>query len=53
MKKDSEILIKCNKAIKKEFISLCKDNDTSASREIRAFMQRYISENTQVEIKAV
>ncbi len=47
MKKDSEILVKCNRDVKKEFIALCKDNDTSASREIRQFMQNYVKENKQ------
>lgn len=45
MKKDSEILVKCNRDVKKEFISLCKEVDTTASREIRNFMQNYIKEN--------
>jgi len=49
MKKDSEFLIKCNKEVKKTFISLCKENDTSASREIRHFMQKYIKKNSNQE----
>ena len=49
MKKDSELLVKCNKSVKKEFIELCKENDTSASREIRHFMQKYVRENSNQE----
>lgn len=49
MKKDSEILVKCNRDVKKEFISLCKEIDTTASREIRRFMQQFIKENSETE----
>lgn len=49
MKKDDTILVKCNKEMKKEFISLCKEVDTSASREIRRFMQQFIKENSKTD----
>lgn len=49
MKKDDTILVKCNKETKKEFISLCKEVDTTASREIRRFMQQFIKENSETE----
>ena len=45
MKKDDNLLIKINKQEKKEFIKLCKEQDTSASREVRHFIKRYVKEN--------
>ncbi|MGB0343416.1 MAG: hypothetical protein ACPGGG_08275 [Parvibaculales bacterium] len=43
-KKDSTLLIKINKQEKKEFIRLCEQDDTTASREIRRFIKRFIRE---------
>lgn len=40
--KNDQLLIKINKDTKKEFIKLCKEDDSSASREIRKFIQSYI-----------
>lgn len=47
MKKDDTLLIKINKEQKKQFIQLCKDTDTSASRELRNFIKNFIKENTE------
>lgn len=49
MKKDDNLLIKINKEQKKEFIQLCKDIDTSASREIRHFIKKFIAEHKEAE----
>lgn len=46
MKKDDTLIVKINKEQKKEFIEYCKENDTSASREIRHFIKKFLSENT-------
>ena len=40
MKKDDTLIIKINKEQKKQFIQLCKDDDTSASREVRNFISK-------------
>ncbi|MBL6767526.1 MAG: hypothetical protein ACJZ4P_02025 [Candidatus Micropelagos sp.] len=40
--KDSTLLVKINKEDKKLFIKLCEGNDTTASREIRQFIKKYI-----------
>ena len=45
MKKDDTLIIKINKEQKKEFIELCKDIDTSASREVRNFIKKFIENN--------
>jgi len=49
MVKDDTLLIKLNKEQKKEFIRLCKDDDTSASREIRNFIKNFIKEAKKAE----
>ena len=45
-KKDAQLLVKINKEDKKKFIELCEDEDTTASREIRKFIERYVRENS-------
>ena len=47
MKKDDNLIIKINKEQKKQFIELCKDVDTSASRELRHFIKNFIEENAK------
>jgi hypothetical protein len=47
MKKDDTLIIKINKEQKKEFIQICKDDDTSASREIRNFIRNFIKEHAE------
>jgi len=44
--KNDQLLVKINKEVKKEFIKLCERDDTSASREIRKFVEHYIKEHT-------
>lgn len=47
MKKDDTLIVKMNKEQKKAFIDLCKDNDTSASREIRNFIKNFLEDKEQ------
>lgn len=47
MKKDDTLIIKINKEQKKEFIQLCKDDDTSASREVRNFIKNFIQKSAE------
>lgn len=49
MKKDDTLLVKVNKEQKKEFIQLCKDMDTTASREIRHFIKKFVAEQKESE----
>lgn len=49
MVKNDTLLIKVNKEQKKEFIQLCKDDDTTASRELRNFIKKFIKEYKQAE----
>jgi hypothetical protein len=47
MKKDDTLIVKINKEQKKEFIALCKDTDTSASREVRHFIKKFIEDHKE------
>ena len=40
--KNDQLLVKINKETKKQFIKLCELDDTTASREVRKFIDRYI-----------
>lgn len=42
--KNDQLLIKINKEVKKEFIRLCENDDTTASREVRKFIEQYIKD---------
>jgi hypothetical protein len=43
--KNDQLLVKINKEDKKKFIALCESDDTTASREIRKFIERFLKEN--------
>ena len=43
--KNDQLLVKINKEDKKKFIALCESDDTTASREIRKFIDRFLKEN--------
>ena len=40
--KNDQLLVKINKEVKKKFIELCEKDDTTASREVRRFIESYI-----------
>jgi len=46
-KRDSQLVIRIHKEERDEFVELCEALDTSASREIRAFMRSYVAKNTK------
>lgn len=43
-KKDSQLVIRINGEDRDEFVSLCDELDTSAAREIRKFIRRFVKE---------
>ena len=45
--KDSQLVLRLKKEERDEFVSLCKDMDTSAAREIRRFIRDFVKENGQ------
>jgi hypothetical protein len=40
--KNDQLLVKINKDVKKKFIAICEAQDTSASREVRKFIENFI-----------
>ncbi len=42
--KDGQLVIRINKNVRDEFISMCEDMDTTAAREIRRFINNFIAE---------
>ncbi len=44
-KKDSQLVIRINGQERDEFVLLCEELDTSASREIRRFIRRFLSKH--------
>ena len=44
-KKDSQLILRLDKEERDAFISLCKEMDTSAAREIRAFIRGFTKKN--------
>jgi hypothetical protein len=47
-KKDSQLVIRINGEERDEFVSLCEDLDTSAARELRKFIRRFVAEHKEV-----
>jgi hypothetical protein len=41
--KDSQLLIRIDKAEREAFVSICEKLDTSAAREIRRFMREFVA----------
>lgn len=44
--KNDQLLVKINRDDKKKFIELCEAEDTSASREVRKFIETFIKKNS-------
>ena len=47
--KNDQLLIKINKDVKKKFINICESQDTSASREVRKFIENFIENYQKTE----
>lgn len=47
MKKNDQLLVKINKEEKKEFIKLCEKKDTTASREVRNFIKKFMEQSKE------
>jgi len=44
-KKDSQLIIRLEKDLRNDFVELCDELDTSAAREIRGFIKRFLEKN--------
>jgi metal-responsive CopG/Arc/MetJ family transcriptional regulator len=47
MKKDAQLLVKLDKELKKEFNDLCKELDTSTSRQVRHLIRDFLKEHNK------
>ena len=45
VKKDKQLVIRLTEEESEQFIDLCYDMDTSASREVRKFIKNFIERN--------
>ena len=43
--KDSQLVIRINRADRDQFVELCEDLESSAAREIRKFMKRFVTDH--------
>lgn len=46
-KKNSQLIIRLNKEEKDSFIDLCDDLDTSAAREVRHFIRKFLKQHEE------
>jgi hypothetical protein len=44
-KKDSQLVLRLDKEERDAFVSLCNELDTSAAREIRGFIRKFLKEH--------
>ena len=44
-RKDSQLVLRLDKEERDAFVDLCKELDTSAAREIRGFIRRFMKKN--------
>ncbi|CUH52870.1 hypothetical protein [Shimia marina] len=44
-KKDSQLVLRLDKDERDAFVELCKELDTSAAREIRGFIRKFMKKN--------
>ncbi|WP_199252693.1 hypothetical protein [Chachezhania sediminis] len=44
-KKNSQLVLRLDKSERDAFVDLCKEMDTSAAREIRAFIRSFLKKN--------
>ncbi len=50
-KKEAQLVIRLDKELRDKFLAACQDVNTSASREIRRFMNRYLTLYERGEIE--
>ncbi len=40
--KDAQLVLRLNREVRDDFVSACKDLDTTAAREIRRYIKRFL-----------
>ena len=48
-KKDSQLLIRISSVEREQFIRLCEQLDTTAAREIRQFIRKFVKKHESLE----
>ncbi|MEM7179026.1 MAG: hypothetical protein AAGD47_08505 [Pseudomonadota bacterium] len=51
-KKSSQLVIRLEKDEREAFVKLCEEMDTTAAREIRQFMRKFVSKHAKRDPKA-
>ncbi len=46
-RKNSQLIVRLNKEEKDAFIDLCDDLDTSAAREVRHFIRKFLTQHEE------
>lgn len=46
-KKNSQLLIRINDEEKARFVDLCEELDTSAAREVRRFIRKFLDQHSE------
>ena len=49
-KKDAQLVLRLNKDLRDRFIDACQDLDTSAAREVRRFIKRFLKRYDRGEL---
>ena len=49
-KKEAQLVIRLDKELRDQFVAACQDIDTSASREMRRFMKRFLTRYERGEL---
>ena len=50
LKKEAQLVIRLDHALRDEFVEACQQVDTTASRELRRFMKRFITQYKNGEL---
>ena len=49
-KKNAQLVLRLNKDLRDEFVDACQDLDTSAAREVRKFIKRFLKRYEKGEL---
>ncbi len=50
-KKDAQLVLRLDKEMRDQFIDACKDLDTSAAREVRKFIKKFLKRYEKGELE--
>ncbi len=48
--KDAQLVLRLNRELRDEFVAACKDLDTTAAREIRRYIKRFLKRYEKGEL---